>query len=140
MIYAFTSDDAPDYPIKIGVTKNNPLHRLKACQTGNHNRLKVLYLFNGSRETELFLHRIFSEERIGGEWFKRSDRLLETLEKMWRLSPPTHPNGEPSRQKPTQSKKWARQEKKKKRNRTNVLVDTLVNYQKFGTSPGREFG
>ncbi len=54
--------------VKIG-TSLNPQKRLKELQTGNPDRLEVLWAAPGGRDLESALHRTFSAYRIEGEWF-----------------------------------------------------------------------
>lgn len=55
--------------IKIGCTDNLGL-RMKQLQTANPLPLKVLFIMEGSYQTEANLHQIFDKLRIkGGEWF-----------------------------------------------------------------------
>ncbi|MFF9594058.1 GIY-YIG nuclease family protein [Streptomyces sp. NPDC014646] len=54
--------------VKIG-TSNNPEKRLKELQTGNPDRLEVLWSTPGGRELESMLHRAFAAYRVEGEWF-----------------------------------------------------------------------
>ncbi|MEU8617355.1 GIY-YIG nuclease family protein [Streptomyces sp. NPDC048623] len=54
--------------VKIG-TSVNPSKRLKELQTGNPDRLEVLWTAPGGRELESALHQTFNAYRIEGEWF-----------------------------------------------------------------------
>ncbi|MFJ8856618.1 GIY-YIG nuclease family protein [Streptomyces sp. NPDC102437] len=54
--------------VKIG-TSNNPEKRLKELQTGNPDRLGILWSTPGGRELESMLHRAFAAYRVEGEWF-----------------------------------------------------------------------
>ncbi|MFI5867712.1 GIY-YIG nuclease family protein [Streptomyces sp. NPDC051546] len=54
--------------VKIG-TSVNPEKRLKELQTGNPDRLEVLWCTPGGRELEALLHRAFADRRVEGEWF-----------------------------------------------------------------------
>lgn len=56
---------------KIGKTENHPADRLDQLQTGNPRKL-VLYKWieiNDCSTAELYLHVVFSEKNIRGEWF-----------------------------------------------------------------------
>ncbi|MFF6903309.1 GIY-YIG nuclease family protein [Streptomyces hydrogenans] len=54
--------------VKIG-TSVNPDKRLKELQTGNPDRLEVLWSTPGGRELETALHQAFAAYRTEGEWF-----------------------------------------------------------------------
>ncbi|GGY71276.1 hypothetical protein GCM10010363_60650 [Streptomyces omiyaensis] len=58
--------------VKIG-TSNNPEKRLKELQTGNPERLEVLWSTHGGRELESALHGAFAAFRVEGEWFDFAD-------------------------------------------------------------------
>lgn len=62
-------------PIKIG-TAVNPLARLKGLQVAHHRKLVLLATLPGNARSEAEIHRAFRSQRIGGEWFKASRRLL----------------------------------------------------------------
>ena len=54
--------------IKIGFSAD-PIKRGKQLQTGSASRLALVAVIPGNRRLEAFLHREFSQHRIGGEWF-----------------------------------------------------------------------
>jgi hypothetical protein len=55
--------------IKIGFSKH-PMKRLKQLQTSNPDELEILYLLEGSKDTEQYFHRYFSDVyNIKNEWF-----------------------------------------------------------------------
>ena len=57
-------------PIKIGLARNVE-RRIKALQASLPVILRLLYVIpNASQETELYLHTMFAEHRLHGEWFK----------------------------------------------------------------------
>ncbi|MFD4862470.1 GIY-YIG nuclease family protein [Streptomyces atratus] len=58
--------------VKIG-TSVSPEKRLKELQTGNPDRLEVLWYTSGGRELEALLHRAFADHRVEGEWFDFGD-------------------------------------------------------------------
>jgi hypothetical protein len=76
----FISADYPRFPIKIGFTQRNNLLRSKGLQTGNPYRLMVLATMPGGYSDERRLHRQFAAQRLEGEWFARSDDLMELIE------------------------------------------------------------
>lgn len=54
--------------------------RLSNLQIGSADRLSLLGVTPGGREKERALHERFSSQREGGEWFRRSDELLDLIE------------------------------------------------------------
>ena len=62
-------------PIKIGVTAGDPSHRVKGLQTGNPEKLAVIAKTRGGAALERAYHDIFSQNRLTGEWFKRTPQL-----------------------------------------------------------------
>jgi hypothetical protein len=62
--------------IKIGFTARDPLDRLRALQTAAPARLRLLATFSADPEDERRLHGVFSDERVKGEWFTATPRLL----------------------------------------------------------------
>src|SRR5690606_2168337 len=71
-------------PIKIGKTRGPVESRLASLQTGNPRRLTLLATTRAYSEREL--HSRFWEERIAGEWFKPSRRLLAFVNGLARAS------------------------------------------------------
>lgn len=67
-------------PIKIGYSGNNPIYRLNAIQTGNHESLRLLAYFDAPLAMEGSLHEKFSELRLRGEWFRPDPRLIGFIE------------------------------------------------------------
>jgi hypothetical protein len=65
-------------PIKIGVSRN-PAARRRALQLGHPEPLRLLGQMAGSYAAELIIQRMFAEQRISGEWYTPSDRLLEFI-------------------------------------------------------------
>lgn len=58
---------------KIGTTTGNLATRLKGIQTGSPRRLSVLCTHPGGRDLEEFLHEVFRDQRLEGEWFDFGD-------------------------------------------------------------------
>lgn len=54
--------------IKIGRSKN-PEIRLKQLQTGNHSKLKLIWVFEGLGHKEKYYHELLKQFKIKGEWF-----------------------------------------------------------------------
>jgi hypothetical protein len=65
----FIAADALDV-VKIGFSDSHPDQRLKSLQTGCPSRLSLLAFVEGSQREERHLHRIFSNLRTHGEWFR----------------------------------------------------------------------
>jgi hypothetical protein len=61
-------------PVKIGVAAM-PRLRMREIQIGYPFELKVLAQFAGGEKEEAAIHELFREQRLRGEWFKRSKRL-----------------------------------------------------------------
>jgi hypothetical protein len=61
--------------IKIGMAANPEL-RLAMLQAAHPLPLTLLATCSGGREAELYLHKFFARERVIGEWFEPSERLL----------------------------------------------------------------
>lgn len=58
---------------KIGYTGNDTTLRLSTLQTGNPNKLELLFSVEGDAKAEKLMHEHFKEYRHNGEWF-----LLDT--------------------------------------------------------------
>lgn len=65
--------------IKIGYTDNIE-KRLRQLQTGNPYKLKLLKIINGTYELEKSIHKMFVNDRLEGEWFRPSRRLLNYID------------------------------------------------------------
>jgi hypothetical protein len=68
-VYLIKSEDTGFY--KIGVTKKNPMIRLKELQTGNPHRLLLIdsFISKFGNKLEKTLHRKWSMLNESGEWF-----------------------------------------------------------------------
>jgi hypothetical protein len=78
----FLTADFPDFPIKIGFTEKPGDMRSKSLQTGCPYRLIQLAMITGTYSDEKKLHRRFEAQRLEGEWFARSDDLMDLVEGM----------------------------------------------------------
>lgn len=65
--------------VKIGYTKD-VFSRLKALQTGYPDTLIIRCCIPGSPDTESGYHEMFKEERLKGEWFTPSERLMKKID------------------------------------------------------------
>lgn len=67
-------------PIKIGFS-SNPLKRLGELQTGNPQRLALIVAVGGvERELEAMLHAQYAAERLEGEWFLPTPRVIDLVD------------------------------------------------------------
>lgn len=64
--------------VKIGTTVNLA-KRMEALSVSSPDELEILLLVAGSYREEDQVHALFAEDRIRGEWFHASDRLLEFI-------------------------------------------------------------
>lgn len=62
-------------PIKIGFSTNIK-SRLPEIQRWHPEEIRLLKTVKGRIEGEKDIHRLFREDRIRGEWFKPSDKLM----------------------------------------------------------------
>lgn len=69
--------------IKIGLAFK-PALRLRDLQQGCPLKLTLLTHRPGSRAVEMYLHKFYAEERVRGEWFHNSERLLAYIDKLRR--------------------------------------------------------
>ena len=70
--------------IKIG-TAYNPKSRRRSIQAAMPEAVELLTDFEGGFEREGYLHGVFAAERIRGEWFAPSERLLALVARVARL-------------------------------------------------------
>jgi hypothetical protein len=65
---------------KIGITKNDPIRRLKKLRTGNSNQLDLLKVYKSEnyKKIEKFLHRKFSSQKTlsKNEFFYLTDEQV----------------------------------------------------------------
>ncbi|HEX6992112.1 MAG TPA: GIY-YIG nuclease family protein [Gemmatimonadales bacterium] len=66
-------------PIKIGIAAK-PEIRLAQVRVSNHEHVRLIGLAVGGDILEKLLHETFAEDRIRGEWFRPSERLLAVIE------------------------------------------------------------
>lgn len=71
-------DDMVDAPIKIGISFH-PEARLAEMQRVSPARLVILRVKQGGRIAERKYHERFAADRLHGEWFKRSEPLMEVI-------------------------------------------------------------
>lgn len=75
----FVQMDAADHPIKIGRSTATG-KRLKMLRCSSPYPLTCLGLLYGEGEWEPAWHLHFDDERMNGEWFKPSERLVRAIE------------------------------------------------------------
>lgn len=85
MIY-FVRDTETGH-IKIGHA-GQPWRRLQQMQIGAPGELVMLAMEPGAAEREADLHTQFSPERVRGEWFRASPRLLDHVRSLPRAERP----------------------------------------------------
>lgn len=83
-IYLISSEYENVTFYKIGWTKRDPSKRLKELSTGNSQNLQIqkIYVSKYGPRIEANLHRIFSNKRCNGEWFKLSEEDLDIFESL----------------------------------------------------------
>lgn len=69
-----------DTPVKIGHTSKPVNQRLSQLQVGNPKPMRVVATVDGDKEMEGYLHAMFAEAHIRGEWYERTEAVLDFLE------------------------------------------------------------
>jgi hypothetical protein len=71
MGYVYLIEDINNNTFKIGVTKGDPIKRLKKLQTGNSTELTIKYLFETDYpyRIESMLHNHYNSVNERDEWF-----------------------------------------------------------------------
>jgi hypothetical protein len=70
--FVYVIQGKPTTPIKVGVA-SGVQKRIAGLQTGNPQRLRLLYVLPGDYRLEAFLHRRLRRSRVAGEWFDGSE-------------------------------------------------------------------
>lgn len=72
MGYVYLIEDSSNWLYKIGVTKHNPVLRLKKLQTGNPNTLKLISQFETPYpfRLESILHNRYKQYQVLNEWYE----------------------------------------------------------------------
>lgn len=65
-------------PIKIG-SSDNPVERMAQLQTANAAKLKLLWTHTGDATREQKIHKLFRDEKIRGEWYNPSQKLMASV-------------------------------------------------------------
>lgn len=65
-------DEYHERIFKIGFTRSNPEKRIKQLQTGNSEKIELLFSYESEYFTKIekTLHNLFSIYNKSGEWFK----------------------------------------------------------------------
>lgn len=77
LVYFIAAGD--NGPVKIG-SSVNPQKRLQALQGASSVKLSILLTIPGGYDLERRLHVRFATERLTGEWFERSKRLVKFID------------------------------------------------------------
>lgn len=87
----FIETVCPERFIKIGIASDVAV-RLKKMQMGCPYELRVLAIIPNAANLEKPLHIKFVADRVTGEWFRRTDALLATIEELKRVATMTDPH------------------------------------------------
>lgn len=68
-----------DGPVKIGITGKLGA-RMSQLQSASHERLLLVGVGEGDARDEADLHKALGDERIRGEWYRCSPRVIEAIE------------------------------------------------------------
>lgn len=86
-IYFVSSNEVPDFPVKIGISDIAVTARLQGLQCACPFELEVLASMRGTAAGEAELHRRFKPSLIRGEWFRRTPELMATIERIKSAQP-----------------------------------------------------
>lgn len=66
---------------KIGITKKNPIERLKELQTGNAAEFELVHQFETKHgyKMETALHAHYASKKIKGEWFLLENKEIDSF-------------------------------------------------------------
>lgn len=81
--------------VKIGFTQFKPEERLRRLQSGSSERLRLLYVISGTLKQEREIHRKFTSDNVGGEWFTLSEELSKYMSPSETRRKSTQPAGRP---------------------------------------------
>jgi hypothetical protein len=70
MVYLIANESGQ---VKIGYSAKSPEARLKSMQTGNHEKLTLVWVIAGDDNDERILHNVFKDKRVKGEWFSTAN-------------------------------------------------------------------
>lgn len=69
----------PDGPIKIGWTDGSIVGRTRSLQMASPHVLVIVGAYEGDRNDEASLHRMFSQYRVRGEWFHPNQKIVDHI-------------------------------------------------------------
>lgn len=120
--------------VKFGLAVN-PEKRLRELQTGSASRLQLIGFWEGDRESEQRIHRLFDEYRHVGEWFRLSKPIIGFIREHAQIDL----SSEGSEEEPEWIK-WADQ-KPQSPNVCEVKISHIEYLQQFATlSTNKEVG
>lgn len=90
----FVTCDAPDFPIKIGMS-GNVEERLRDIRTALPFEPVLMASFTGTSKDETAVHGRFAHLRLRGEWFRRDAALVDWIENAGWNVPQSAPKREP---------------------------------------------
>jgi Meiotically up-regulated gene 113 len=64
--------------IRIGISRR-PLERIKEIRAGSSETLRLVAMIRGGKDKEAFLHDLFADARIHGEWFEATPDLVSYI-------------------------------------------------------------
>ena len=84
-IYLLNQSDTNLY--KIGITKKDPLKRIKELQVGNGNTLILIKTFQTefNFQFEKALHKYYTQQQVNSEWFEFSKEILDKFDEVCNL-------------------------------------------------------
>lgn len=77
--YVYFVENFFDGAVKIGFSQKHPADRVPNLRTASHHRLGLMGYIRGTIKDEGRLHNKFKKDRIRGEWFAPSFRLVKFL-------------------------------------------------------------
>lgn len=88
LVYFITAPEKERFPIKIGRSNSASIHgRIASLQTSHPYRLEFLFIMVGGHEQETNAHRAFADQRLIGEWFRRTSELSGVIEALKAQNP-----------------------------------------------------
>jgi hypothetical protein len=68
--------------IKIGFSSKGADERMRSLATGSPRELTLLMVVPGSRRVEKYFHQLFGQAHERGEWFRKTERLMDYINKI----------------------------------------------------------
>ena len=85
-VYFAQTVEPTDGRVKIGCSYK-PASRLVALASGSAYPIRIAAVAPGDFSTERALHEFFAADRLHGEWFRCSERLLQVIDLLSRRVP-----------------------------------------------------